>query len=149
MIYQKEGHLFVNIIRYLHRKTDASVLYGYKTVQQALQYMRSHGFAEMPVVNQEGQYMGTVKEGDFLWYLVDYGGYEQVKDDKVSRVIRKGMVPALKITATDEELHKAALRSAGIPIVDSRDAFVGVLDREDVIRYFAQQEKQATTVGIA
>lgn len=132
----------MNIIRFLHRKTDVCLLHDYKTVQQALRIMRSHGCTEMPVVNQEGSYIGTVKEGDFLWHILDYGGFEQVKDHKISSIVEKGEVPALKITDTDEDLQKAALRSAFVPIIDDRDMFVGTLSREDIISYFANQSKE-------
>ncbi len=132
----------MNIIRFLHRKTDVCLLHDYKTVQQALRIMRSHGCAELPVVNQEGFYVGTVKEGDFLWYILDYGGFDEVKDHKISSVVQKSMVPALKITDTDEDLQKAALRSAFVPIVDDRDMFVGTISREDIIAYFVDREKE-------
>lgn len=131
----------MNIVRYLKRKEERDVLYDYKTVNQALRYMRSHGYAEMPVINQESAYLGTVKEGDFLWHIVDYGGYENCKNTKVQDIIRKGSVPALKITATDEELERAALRCAIVPIIDDRGIFVGVVHSKDIVRYFADKWK--------
>ena len=65
-----------------------------------------------------------------------------MKDRKISSVVQKGMVPALKITDTDEDLQKAALRSAFVPIVDDRDMFVGTISRKDIIAYFADREKE-------
>ena len=134
----------MNIIRFLHRKTDEHcTLYDYKTVRQALCFMRSHGYTEMPVINQDGAYLGVVGEGDFLWHIIDCGGFDAVKDDKIIDVLRNGMVPALKITATDEELQKAIEHCSFIPIVDDRDVFVGIVYREDVLQYFAEQAKEA------
>ena len=133
----------VNIIRFLHRKTESSFLYDYKTVQQALRFMRSHGHREIPVVNQEGFYLGAIDEGDFLWHILDYGGYEAVKDDKIASFVRKGNTPALKITAADDELKQAALRCMFVPIVDDRGMFVGVIERKDIVQYFADKAKEA------
>ena len=44
----------MNVIRFLQRKTDCSVLYDYKTFRQALRFMRGHGKQEMPLVSHEG-----------------------------------------------------------------------------------------------
>ena len=51
----------MNIIRSLQRKTECPFFYDYKTVQQALRFMRSHGCVQVPVVNQDGRYLGTAK----------------------------------------------------------------------------------------
>ena len=139
----------VNIIRFLHRKTESSFLYDYKTVQQALRFMRSHGHREIPVVSQDGLYLGAVDEGDFLWHILDYGGYEAVKDDKIGSFVSKGRIPALNITATDEELKRAALRAAFVPIVDDRGVFVGVVDRKDIVQYFVDKAKEALVMVTA
>ena len=133
----------MNVIRFLQRKTESSYLYDYKTVQQALRFMRSHGYQEIPVVNQDGFYLGAVDEGDFLWHILDYGGYDQVKEDKIGAFVRKGHLPALKITATDEELRSAALRGSFVPIVDDRGVFIGVVNRVDIVQYLAGQRKEA------
>lgn len=139
----------MNIIRFLHRKTDLAFLYDYKTVQQALRFMRSHGCRDIPVVSQEGAYLGAVDEGDFLWHVLDYGGYEAVKDDKIGTFVSRGRIPALKITATDEELKQAAMRGAFVPIVDDRGVFVGVVDRKDIVQYFAEKAKTAPVMVTA
>ena len=138
---RQRGESRVNIIRFLHRKTESPFLYDYKTVQQALRFMRSHGYREIPVVSQDGLYLGAVDEGDFLWHVLDYGGYEAVKDDKIGAFVCRGRIPALKITASDEELMQAILRAAFVPIVDDRDVFVGVVDRTDVAQYFIDKAR--------
>ena len=91
----------MNVIRFLQRKTDCSVLYDYKTFRQALRFMRGHGKQEMPLVSHEGFYCGVVREGDLLWHLLDHGGYEAVKDDTLGSFVEKYNLPALKITADD------------------------------------------------
>ena len=139
----------MNIIRSLQRKTECSFFYDYKTVQQALRFMRSHGCVQVPVVNQDGRYLGTVSEGDFLWHIIDWGGYEAAKDHKIAALLRRGAPPALKITASDDELRRAALCGAVIPIVDDRDMFVGVVPREDIVQYFAEKSAAAAAAVTA
>ena len=134
----------MNIIRSLQRKTECPFFYDYKTVQQALRFMRSHGCVQVPVVNQDGRYLGTVSEGDFLWHIIDWGGYEAAKDHKIAELLRRGAPLALKITAPDDELRRAALCGAVIPIVDDRGMFVGIVPREDIVQYFAEKSAAVT-----
>ena len=139
----------VNIIRFIQTKTESTYLYDYKTVDQALRFMRSHGHTEVPVVNQSCEYLGVLNEGDFLWHILDYGGYASVKNDRLSKLIHKGAVPALKITADDEELRAAALRCSIVPIVDDRNVFIGVIPRESILQYFAEKQQEEVVGGIA
>ena len=139
----------MNIIRSLQRKTECPFFYAYKTVQQALRFMRSHGCVQVPVVNQDGRYLGTVSEGDFLWHIIDWGGYEAAKDHKIAELLRRGAPLALKITAPDDELRRAALCGAVIPIVDDRGMFVGVVPREDIVQYFAEKSAAAAAAVTA
>lgn len=110
--------------------------------------MRSHGYTSIPVVNQEGMYVGALDEGDFLWHIVDYG-YDKVKDERIGKLVRKGSVPALKISATDEDLKNAAARCIFTPIVDDRGVFIGVVTRKDILQYFAGKMRGETMNGIA
>ena len=128
----------MNVIHFLQRKTDCSVLYDYKTFRQALRFMRGHGKQEMPLVSHEGFYCGVVREGDLLWHLLDHGGYEAVKDDTLGSFVEKYNLPALKITADDEELKRASMRCSFVPIVDDRGALCGILTRRAVIGYLAR-----------
>ena len=131
----------MNIIRFLHRKNESPFLYEYKTARQALQFMRNHGLSEVPVITQDGIYLGMVREGDFLWHLIDCGGFDAIRDHTLDKILRNGSAPALKITATDEELKRAALRSEYVSIVDDRGIFIGLVYREDIVQYFASKSQ--------
>ena len=39
------------------------------TVRQALEKMESAGFAALPILNKQGEYRGTLTEGDVLWAM--------------------------------------------------------------------------------
>lgn len=133
----------MNVIRFLQRKTDCSVLYDYKTFRQALCFMRGHGKQEMPLVSHEGFYCGVVREGDLLWHLLDHGGYETVKDDTLGSFVEKYNLPALKITADDEELKRASMRCSFVPIVDDRGVFVGTVDSRDIVQHFVDEARRS------
>lgn len=139
----------MNIIRFLRRKTENSAIYDYKTVQQTLRFMRGHGRQAMPMVNQDGFYLGVVREGDLLWHLLDHGGYEAVKDHTLGSFVERHNIPALKITASDEELKHASMRCPFVPIVDDRGVFVGTVDSKDVAQYFEDAAKKSCVMVTA
>ena len=60
----------MNAAFFLTPKANVAFLYEDYTVRQALEKMRAHGYKAIPVLNRDQQYIGTITEGDFLWYLV-------------------------------------------------------------------------------
>ena len=41
------------------------------TLRQALEKMEHHGYTAIPLLSREGKYIGTITEGDLLWFLKD------------------------------------------------------------------------------
>jgi CBS domain-containing protein len=127
----------MNIIRYMQRKNDHSFLYDDSTVQQALDFLRDYDFNAVPVIDKTGRYLGTISESDILWHIVDCGGCEGSGKDRIRSFLRKSTVPALAITASDDEIRRAALRCDFVPIVDDRGMFVGIVSDKSINQYFA------------
>ena len=40
------------------------------SLRQGLEKMKYHGYSAIPVISREGKYIGTISEGDFLWFLL-------------------------------------------------------------------------------
>ena len=56
-----------NILFFLTPKAMCAYLYDDYTLRQALEKMESAGFAALPILNRQGEYRGTLTEGDLLW----------------------------------------------------------------------------------
>ena len=141
-----------NVAYILRPKQDVSYIFDHITVRQALERMRRDGFTEVPVISSDGKYVGTVSEGDFLWFILDSGlmGNELVgllKNTKVSALVRKNRNPSAKITSPMEDLLQQSINQNFIPILDDRDVFIGIVVRGDIIKYFTQkrEEKKETS----
>ena len=61
----------MNIAYFLKTKGEVDYLYDYFTLRQGLEKMRIHGHSAIPVLSDDNKYIGTISEGDFLWFLVD------------------------------------------------------------------------------
>lgn len=122
----------MNIISLLIPKDNAAYIYDNYTVRQGLEDMKIHGYTAIPVLSKDGQYVGTVSEGDFLWYMLDN---EDPSADEalISEIIRPEFNPAANIYITMDELLKRAVQQSFIPVTDDRGYFIGIVTRQKII----------------
>ena len=64
----------MNVAFFLKPKSEVSFLYCDTPLPQALDIMQRHGYSSVPVIDREGRYVSTVREGDFLNSLVRTDG---------------------------------------------------------------------------
>lgn len=134
----------MNIVFLLRPKNTVAYVYDANTLRQGLEKMKAHGYSAVPVIQKDGEYIGTVSEGDFLWYMVDHGSMD-IKDQEeyfVKDLVRPGWNPAVKITASMDELLLRVMEQNFVPVVDDRNVFIGIITRKDVIQYFAGKERR-------
>ena len=60
----------INILFFLTPKAEVAYVKRNDSLRQALDRMEQHKYSSIPVLNDEGEYTGTVTEGDMLWYLL-------------------------------------------------------------------------------
>jgi CBS domain-containing protein len=127
-----------NIIFLITVKTSVALLYDHSTLRQALEKMKHHGFTALPVITEDGTYVGTVSEGDFLWHILDCGEctIKSQEDYPISDILRGGWNPAVKIDVTMDELLLRVMDQNFVPVVDDRDKFIGIITRKSVIKYY-------------
>lgn len=110
------------------------------TVRQALEKMESAGYAALPILNRQGEYVGTLTEGDLLWAIrnmcsMDMKQAEAKKIMDISR--RKDNVP-VRVTTSMQELVERASYQNFVPVVDDKNAFIGIVTRRAIIKYCQQ-----------
>lgn len=125
-----------------------ATLYDDCTLRQGLEKMRHHGYTAIPVVTRDNKYVGTVTEGDFLWYLVEQqkGELQRVPLKSVEDVLMRDALtfehnPPVKITAGMEELLRRVMNQNFVPVVDDLQSFVGIVTRKDIIEYLSRSER--------
>ena len=137
----------MNIAYFLLPKARVAYLYDDYTFRQGLEKMRHHGYTAIPVISRAGQYIGTVSEGDFLWRLLSEDGVRRctmkdLEQRQVRDILRENTYPPVRITVTMDELLESAMNQNFIPVVDDSGSFIGIVTRRDIIRYFAEQDRQ-------
>lgn len=131
----------MNILFFLRPKSGVTYLTVGNTLRQGLERMRSSGYTEIPVVDKEGNYVGTVSQGDFLWKILekDFTDMQMAEQEKIDPILSSRIAP-VKINTSMEDLLSKAIDQNFVPVVDDFGAFVGIITRRDVIKYFAEKK---------
>ena len=129
-----------NILFFLTPKALCAYLLDSYSIRQALEKMEVAGYAALPILNTYGEYVGTLTEGDLLWALknmcsVDMKQAEMKKIMDISR--RKDNVPVTVTTSMQELVDRASYQNY-VPVVDDKNAFIGIVTRRAIIRYCQQ-----------
>jgi CBS domain. len=136
----------MNIAYFLKTKAEVMYLYENFTLRQGLEEMRKYGYTAVPVLSRDDKYIGTISEGDFLWFLVDDRKEQLFKTNlnnidkiQIKDIFKKGKNPSVRITATMDELMGRAMDQNFVPVVDDRNYFIGIITRRDIMRYISSK----------
>lgn len=132
-----------NISFYLLPKSEVTYIREEDHVGQALRHIRKRGFQAVPVINKDGEYRGTVTEGDFLWALTsEYQmDMDTMKHTSIASLPKRWQYKAVSIDATIEELDQYILDQNFVPVVDSRGIFIGIVTRKVIITELLRQSE--------
>ena len=130
----------MNIIKLLTPKIDTAYLYDDYSLRQGLEKMKHHGYRSIPVISREGKYVGTISEGDFLWFLLIENENEVIHTDiknienlSVKDILDKNKYPSVSVTATRDKVFEMAMQQNFIPVVDDRGYFMGIITRQAIM----------------
>ena len=134
----------MNLLYLLRPKDETVYITSAATVRQGLEKLRAHGYTAVPVIDPEGEYIGTVSEGDFLWALYENGSMRPLEKLAVSEILREKRDKAVPVSAGMDELLLLIMEQNFVPVTDDRGKFIGIVTRRDIIRYFYDKEHKET-----
>ena len=126
-----------NILFFLTPKAMCSYLYDDYTMRQALEKMEATGFAALPILNRRGEYRGTLTEGDLLWGIKNmcYMDMRQAEARKIMEISRRKDNEPVRVTTSMHDLVERASHQNFVPVVDDKNAFIGIITRRAIIQY--------------
>ena len=137
----------MNVAFFLRPKFQTTYIFEDDSIRAGLEKMKYHGYTSIPVINENNEYVGTVSEGDFLWYLVDANEdnlrkvpIKSVEDTKIKDIIKKDKNPSVGITASVDELLIRAMQQNFVPVVDDYNVYIGIVTRKTIIEYLINKK---------
>lgn len=133
----QKGFLQLNILFFLIPKSEVAYIFEDETLRQTLEKMEHRKFSCIPILNQEGQYTGTISEGDLLWGMKRLGVSDMKEAESVSimTIPRRSAYKPVHAHADIEDLLDRAINQNYVPVVDDQGAFIGIITRKSIIKY--------------
>ena len=90
------------------------------------------------MLNRQGKYVGSITEGDLLWWLKGNHTLNLKLAEMVSiqEVGRRLDYKPVRAEAKMEDLMEKAMEQNFVPVVDDQGNFSGIITRKDIIGYF-------------
>lgn len=132
----------MNILFFLTPKSEAAYVYDTDTLRQVLEKMENHRYSAIPIIGKEdGRYIGTLTEGDLLWYIKDHGNLSlrSTEDIPMMEVERKRDNEPVDVDVDMEDLLNVAMNQNFVPVIDDRKRFIGLITRKDLIQYLCKK----------
>lgn len=134
----------MNILFFLTPKCDVISVSDKDNLKTVLETLNKHKFSSIPIINDEGNYLGTVKEGDLLWYIYDNGlDPSRLENTNIMDIPRRLTNETVKISTDVEDLFQTLINQNFVPVIDDSNIFIGIIKRREVISYAANELKMS------
>ena len=127
----------MNVAFFLTPKSNVVFLKGEMTLRQALERMEYHRYQAVPLLDQEGKYVGVVTEGDILWEMKRNPKltFQDTENIRLSDIPRYWQYKPVTVNENIDSLIAAAGIQSFVPVVDDGGYFIGIIKRSDIINY--------------
>ncbi len=129
--------VFMNLLFFLTPKAQVAFIENDFTLRQALEKMEYHRYSSIPILNSEGEYVGTITEGDILWTIKRIANLniQAAENIIITEVPRKKDYKCVHVETTMEELVETAFTQNFVPVVDGKNSFIGIIKRNSIMKY--------------
>ena len=125
----------MNILFFLKPKGELAYLYDDSALRQGLEKLERSGFTAIPVINRNGEYIGTITEGDMLWTLKNKFSLDlRAAEDVSIQTVRRRARP-ISIDSNIEDLFSKAMNQNFVPVIDDKQIFIGIVTRKDIMGF--------------
>lgn len=134
----------MNILFFLLPKSQVSYVLDNFTLRQTVEKLRFHHYTAIPVLDRKGRYLRTISEGDILWYLKDHDGldFKKAEDVPILDVPVERDIRPIFSTECMEDLYALAMSQNFVPVVDDNGVFIGIVTRQQILKYFFTSLKE-------
>ncbi|WP_409070075.1 CBS domain-containing protein [Clostridium sp. FAM 1755] len=127
----------MNIAFFLTPKLEVIYENENSTMRQALERMEYHRYTAIPLIDDNGKYVGTLTEGDMLWKIKNtpHLSFNDTNKIILKKVPRHTYNKPAHINAEIEDLISLSINQNFVPVVDDNHIFIGMIKRSQIINY--------------
>ena len=127
----------MNILFFLTPKAMCSYVDAGATLRQAMERMEKSGFSALPILESDGSYAGVLTEGDLLWALKGMCATDirQTETHYIRELTPRRVIHPVKVDTRVEDLISVAAEQNFVPVIDDKNAFIGIVTRSRILRY--------------
>lgn len=135
----------MNILFFLKPKSETAYISDQDTLRQALEKVKYHGYAAIPVIDINGKYVGILSQGDLLWAILDNDTFDNRLREQyyVRDILKSRQNASVNVNAAIEDLLLVAMNQNFIPVTDDRGLFIGIVTRKDIMQYYYDKMHEA------
>lgn len=128
----------MNILYFLTPKNQVATIYDNSNLRQLMEKLEYHQYTAIPIINHNGEYIGTVAEGDILRVIKNsYDmNFKAAQNVTVRDIPRRMDVKPVNANASMSDIVEMATLQNFVPVTDDNNVFIGIVTRKDVIKYF-------------
>lgn len=132
----------MNVLFFLTPKSQVKFIDDTMSVRQALEVMDYYRYSTIPLLTKDGKLVGTISEGDLLFYLKNHPFKElsDFDDHKVLKVKRHKDYLPIKVDIEMSDLISNAVNQNFVPVIDDQMNFIGIVTRKSIINYLYLQK---------
>ena len=134
----------MNILFFLTPKSEVAYIHDDESLRQVLEKMEYHKYSAVPIISRQGTYVGTITEGDLLWYIKNQLdlNLQEARRILITNVPRRSDNTPVSIDSNMEDLLDKATKQNFVPVLDDKKSFIGIVTRKDIMKYFADKMKK-------
>ena len=127
----------MNIAFFLTPKSEIVYASVDSTMRQVLEKMEYHTYTAIPLIDEDGKYVGSIREGDLLWKLKNTPGLTIEGTNRVSikDVKRHSISDTVSVNSNIMDLVSLIKTQNFVAVVDDDGIFIGIIKRSDIINY--------------
>ena len=129
-----------NVLFFITPKSQTTYLTSDFSIRQALEKIKYHRYTSVPIIDKFGKYVGTITEGDLLWFIIENNilDIKKLEEIKLSEVKRNRDNFAVNVSSKVSDLFSIITNQNFVPIVDDSNVFIGKKKKKSVIKYLQE-----------
>ena len=132
----------MNILYFLTPKNQVANIFDDSNLRQLMEKLEYHKYTAIPIINHDGQYVGTVSEGDVLRVIKNSFdmNIKMAEQIHVRDIPRRVEIVPVNANASMDDIVETAIRPNFVPVTDDNGVFIGIVTRRDVIKYLYENK---------